>query len=305
MKNRRGYGKALISIIVSIISMMLIGLMKKTMSTIPFLNNILQFKNVGLESIKDFLEIHELNLRVDTGDVNSESISVDRKAKVIYSGVKIIWDGDGSKYYTLIVSDMNISKLTMMYDSTIDELNLEDMEVIKNKRRWIGKITIRPRSKLDTTVPCYLHLELNKFCCRLKTEQGRVSNELCYPNKPVIKVSDDEIHAWLSHERGQNYVTITEPDTLPSGSIKDYRIVLYIRDGRGIIKPLPKFTKTIKFKIGMVQPCLCYLVGTRGIGSKYEQYIGWIGEEQSMSMDETLSLDTVNIDGSNIFEFDQ
>lgn len=53
------------SIVIGIISMILMGILKKTLVKIPLFNNILQLKNVGLDSMKDFLEVSELNLRVE------------------------------------------------------------------------------------------------------------------------------------------------------------------------------------------------------------------------------------------------
>lgn len=296
MKRNKGYIKALISVLVSIISMVLMGMMRKTVSSIPFINNILQFKNVGLDSIKDFLEVHELNLKIDEGTVNGESILYGTKARALYDGIKIVWNHDESIRYTLIISTGEISKISMMYEKEIKLLLAEEVDELKRSSGWTRKVIIDRKGDAKTY---HYHVPFSKFYCRLKSDNGRVSNQIVYPDKSVPRIEQQEIKAWIQFERGQHYINVQESDEIDSGTIKDYQVLLYISDGRGLVKSLPKFKKSIKFKIGRVPPSLCFLTGTRNIGSKFEQYVGWIGEETSLTLNGILDYDPSEFDRVN------
>lgn len=350
------------SIVIGIISLILMGLLKKSLVKIPFINNLLQLKNVGLDSMKDFLEVSELNLRVEiikaaskTPDLesletNNISATIDETTNV--DTLRLVWDSDGSQEYIIFISSEYIPKMKLMYADNIVELNLSEVEDLLASTNWIRKIIIRdpgyiskedlnainnpieesdrdgvgddekdrnwkhsmrrsrsnvtlsikprsrnnrdkkksksrPKPKIEHTnlpAPTSYDLPFQKFNCRVRSDNGRVSRHVTYPIKQIPKIEQTEIQTWITKEKNNYYIHIEEPKEMPGGKIYEYKAILYIKNGKGAIRTIPRFTRFTKFKLGPLPPCLCYLTGIRNIGSQFEQFVSWIGEEEAMSL---------------------
>jgi len=310
---------------------------------LSFVQRLSQFKQVGYNALKDFLEVSELNLRVADNSFETNDQIVNNNSNpihIIYDGVKMIWDSDGSSEYHLILSPGYISKTipakhqvipvlkskgeNKMGECTAEEWIRLESEMRKGRKRWTKKITISIDNidEVKTPETPYYHVPFDTFNCRLVSGNGRISRNFAYNKSNYVvrnqhKGNDSsrgdslldnrlsgyqkrQINAWIcktfnsycySYVEGEQYshwLYIEEDPELNDSSVSkihDYKLVMYVDEGRGIVERLPKFKTSLKYKLPVIKegdelrPYLCYVVGTRSMGTQIEQYVGWINED--------------------------
>lgn len=256
------------TVVLGLVLLILIKVMRKNITEHSIINRILGLAGLGIDSVKDVLEVLELHLHVD---------------KIFPTGVRITWNNDNSDKYILLLSSDPIRKMDFLNLNNIKDYNkLEDLSA--GKTNWIRKFYINGNVIQVFFVP------LKEFHCRIKSSKGRLSRELEYTeNKHKPNDSDKEIEVWLTKDGHQNVINIKEPAHLKSGDIHEYRVYLYYNDGRGDLVNIPIFNnKVTSFNLGTLDHCLCHIIGYRTIGRNFEKYVGWIGEDQSLAVDGLL-----------------
>lgn len=286
------------SIVLAIVSMILMGVMKHSLQQIPFVNRLLQLKNLGVDSMKDFLEVSELNLRIqDNSNGSHNSINSERED---VTATTIEWDSDDSASYLIFLSSEYIPKLKLIHADSIPDFDHREVASLQNSSNWTRKILIK-MPKVEFTkgrLPSHpsSHVEphrktltyriaLKKFNCRVRSDYGRISRHLSYPADGKPKLQKKDIDAWIITKGRDYHLCIFE--TLP-GSILEYSVLLYIKDGMGLKLRVPPFKTFIDFNLGPSPPALCYLTGTRSVGIHFEQFIGWLGQMDVLFHDESL-----------------
>ena len=378
----RGTGKngkqavIITSVVVGVISMLVMNLIKNRLAKIPFFTRLFKLQDIGVNSMQDFLEVSELNLRVD--DESEGNI------KAIYDGINVIWDSDGSTEYIVFISSEYIHKIKLLDSDNIDILENYEIDQLSASTNWIRKIIVRSYkaifdddSSIDSSssiasdnensddsdednpngihkprtskikprrkhiknsfppaakskhnekyglAPTFCEIPFERFNCRVRSNNGRVSRHLTYPTGSKRKQEEKEIDAWVSKEGMNYYINMIEPDEKKASQIFEYQVVLYMADGKGAIRTIPPFSSmkfginipdkrhpritksndtrknneeknVIRVKLGPLPPCLCYITGIRGIGARFEQFVSWIGEQDAMTLNGEL--DGINID---------
>jgi len=286
MSNRR-------SVIIASVTMGLIGIifakiLKSTLGKSVIGQKISRYKKIGVNSVKDFLELGELKLRLE---------EFSNGIKPIYDGIKIIWEGDNSKSYIIIISPEYISRAQALDNANLLELNSKENKELNSKRNWIRKVTIdskRNKYSSDYTekeIKTSYIVNFEKFQCRVVSANGRVSKLLTYPVRRKKELDHQEIKAWLTKTGNTNYLNITEI----GGKLHDYKIVLYMTEGKGLVRNIQPFKGYIKIDLGVLPPCLCYISAIRNIGAPIEQFIGWIGEDHAFVEISEHELDQYNV----------
>jgi hypothetical protein len=283
-------GIVIASITMGIIGVFLLNLFKKSLEQIPIIKKIVNYKRVGVDSLKDFLELGELRLRLETFEDGIIPL---------YDGAKILWDTDESQEYTILISSDHISKIEMIDCENIPELDSDEKEKLNLEDGWKRKIILNKESKDDgqwdetkqewhsklhseNTIETSCVIPLDNFYCRVKSSNGRISNELKYPIRGKVKLEEKIINAWVTSSGNVHYLHLKENKEY---KIYDYKVVLYIADGKGIVRTLPKFKGYLKFKLGILPPCLCYVRGTRTVGVIAEEFVSWINESQALQIE--------------------
>ena len=137
----RGTGKngkqavIITSVVVGVISMLVMNLIKNRLAKIPFFTRLFKLQDIGVNSMQDFLEVSELNLRVD--DESEGNI------KAIYDGINVIWDSDGSTEYIVFISSEYIHKIKLLDSDNIDILEDYEIDQLSASTNWIRKIIVR------------------------------------------------------------------------------------------------------------------------------------------------------------------
>jgi len=281
------------SIVLGVVSMILMGLVRHHLLNVPLIKKIMQLKNLGLDSMKDFLEVSEINLSVKDG---TSRTSIGDAIETI-----VTWNTDGSSDYLVFISPEYISKLALLRSDNIEALLEDEIAELRESTNWIRKIEIhleqQDRSKhqkdedglgLDGEVTASCKIPFEKFNCRIRSRRGRISKHLSYPTDRKGKLKRAEIDCWLVEKLGEHYLYIREPDRETTGSIFEYRLVFYMEDGKGLERTIPPFSKFLKFRLGKLPPSLCYLTGMRTIGPPLEQFIGWIHEKDAFDVGVSL-----------------
>ncbi len=274
MSHRRDKKKAIVitSVVISVVTMIVMTIYRQSLGKSTIVKRLIQYKRLASDGLKDFFEIHELNLRLEkVKDEKEESM------KPIYDGVKIIWDSDSSESYIILISHEWISKMTALNIDNIQELKEEDIESLEDQKEWIRKIIIKD--------VLYYNVPFDKFQCRIRSSRGRVSRILTYPTRRRIKLEEKPILAWISKVSGKYYMSIQESNVKNAPKIHEYKIVLYMNEGRGVIRTVPPFKNFTMVELGELPSCLCYIRGMRSIGTVIEQFVKWIGEEEAMVID--------------------
>lgn len=278
------------------------GLVRHHLLNVPFIRKIMQLKNLGLDSMKDFLEVSEINLRIkrEAGS-NLPSTEHDEDKEHEEEGkieTIVTWNTDGSRNYTVFISPEYVSKLKLLRSDEIEPLLEEEIEELRESSNWIRKIEIQiaepPQKADDETlfeeeVMASCKVPFEKFNCRVRTKNGRISKHLSYPTERKGRIKQAEVDCWLSEKSGEHYIHIREPNRENNGSIFEYRLMFYIEEGKGLERTIPPFRKFTKLKLGKLPPSLCYLTGMRSIGPPLEQFVGWIN--QNDAFDVGVSLD--------------
>lgn len=289
---RRGDNKkgiVIASITMGIIGVFLLNIFKRSLEQIPLIKKIVNYKRVGVDSLKDFLELGELRLRLE----NLEDGIIP-----LYDGVKIMWDSDESEDYTILLSNTHISKIEMIdcenfQHFVLEEINdneiwkrkiIIDKKEIEEKEQWDENLEEwHSAIKLeDEDLNTFYIVPLDNFYCRVKSSNGRISNELKYPPSGKMKEDSQVINAWVTKTENIWYIHIRENNNY---KIYNYKVVLYMEDGKGIIRTVPPFSNYIKLKLGSLPPCLCYIRGMRSVGTTVEEYVAWINEEKALHIE--------------------
>lgn len=320
-------GAIITSVVLGVVSMILMGLAKKTVFKMPFVKHVLKVKNIGLDSMKDFLEISELNLRIDA---IAHSTTDAYRAEVIYDGIPIKWDSDDSTSYTIFVSPEPIVKHKLFDSDSIPFLEDEEVESLKTSSTWIrkivlGKDTSKSADKKDippffqqsprkdkeeeydadnpetyfnpdsdrtefytNNVRTDYRLPFTQFYCRIRSSNGRVSKELEYPGRNVTPLKKSELNTRIFKRGLDYYIQLEKNDSSKTSPIVDCQAILYVSDGKGRIINLPEIKTSIVAKLGQLPPCLCYVKGVYRAGLSFEQFVSWIGESSSLTLDGAL-----------------
>lgn len=284
------------SIVLGVVSMILMGLVRHHLLNVPFIKKIMQLKNLGVDSMKDFLEVSEINLRVrglsqenDVEDEEGTESDVEPEIETV-----VTWNTDGSKHYVVFISPEYISKLRLLRAEDIEPLHVDEIGELRESTNWIRKIEIHldhiaPRDQDEDGVneeeimgSC--KIPFRKFNCRIRSKYGRISKHLSYPTDRKAKLTVAEVDCWLIEKAGDHYLYIREPNRETTGSIFEYRLVFYMEGGKGLERTIPPFRKFAKFKLGKLPPSLCYLTGMRTIGPPLEQFVGWIHEKDAFDV---------------------
>lgn len=281
-------GVVIVSITMGIIGIFLMNVFKRTLEQIPFVKKISSYKQVGVNSLKDFFELGELHLRLET---------FENGIIPLYDGVKVVWDSDESKEYTIILSNDHISKIDMLNCENIEIFKVED---VKDDVIWKRKIILTNKEieereqwdenleewhttiKLEKPLSTYYVIPLENFYCRIQSSNGRISNELKYPTGGKVNPEEKIINAWVTKSKNKFYLHLKESKEY---KIYNYKIVLYMEEGKGIIRTIPPFEDYIKVKLGKLPPCLCYVRGTRSVGAQVEEFIAWINQEKALQIE--------------------
>lgn len=284
------------SVVVGVISAVILGVAKNHFKNNGFFRRIFQFQSLGIDSMKDFLEISELNLRVEAPPAVAEPI---RSSDDDLRGHEVKWDADGSKAYTIFIASEYLGKLRLLFADNIADLQEEDAVNLQEASNWIRKIHLQVSECQQTvvddqngsrTVLSY-RIPFEQFNCRIRSENGRVSRHLQYPDFVVDKTKDREIDAWLVHEGDQYSICIRDVREDEKGkpkSIHELQVVIYLEEGRGAVRTVPPFKNFIKLELGALPSGLCYLTGIRSLGTPFEQFVAWIGERNALSLDGRL-----------------
>lgn len=305
-RNSKKQTAVIASVVLGLISIMIMGALKKTLNRIPFFNKFMQLKNLGLDSMKDFLELSELNLRTESPDTIAD-VAHEEEPINPEEGHLVVWDSDGSSEYTLFIASEYLGKFRLLYADTIPFLREDEIPDLRESTNWMRKITVTKedanekisrghqtnyeRNDDRNKLRCSYPIPFEQFNCRIRSSNGRVSRHLQYPNFENQKVPEREVDAWLVQEGDGYYFYLKEPKETKERSKKriyEYQIVLYVGDGKGLVRTVPPFKDFIKVELGKVEPGLCYLTGIRAIGTSFEQFVGWIGERRSLQMDNVL-----------------
>lgn len=322
MSNQKQNKKTVVlsSLVIGLAGMVLMGVMKNKLLNVPFFKRLLQFKNVGLDSMKDFLEIAELNYRVFDSSLLGDLYKLDPS---LNDGVRVAWDLDESTGYTIFVSAEPISKELLFNDSKIPLLRVDEVKDLQTKSNWIRRIQIGaidqikkteknmpwveldqedlPEEEVDPkikdgrplgskTIVNTFNIPFNSFYSRLRSRNGRVSKEISHPSLRKKEEQIQEVRTTIFSRGRHHYLKITQNQLEHRSTIYDYQVVLYLSDGQGLRRLVPPFKESIEIRLGVVQPCLCYITGIREIGEPFEQYVGWIGEEKALTLDGELEL---------------
>lgn len=149
-----------------------IGLIIFILKRIPrVFSKLKTFKSLSLDGIKDFFEVHELNLRVE------EEIS---GINVIYDGTRVCWNNDGSPDYTIYWSDEHIYKADCFEGN--DKLN----------------------SIVSKRTSCLIPRD--EFYCRVKSAKGRLSRILKFPQRKISYNTTSETVAIIKEYGTDVYV---------------------------------------------------------------------------------------------------
>lgn len=279
---------------------------------LSFIERLIQLKRIGVNSVKDFLEVGELNLRLGekVGEKEGEKEEKVRKEEV--GAVKVIWDSDGSPEYIVIMSPSYIPKSTPLQHSSIYLISEEDMRdrslEKSSGKRWKRKAVVSSVSSSNGVVSsvlgskhetCFYYVPFSRFHCRLISSNGRISRDLEYSSRPAEgndSASDPcghftvykkpEIDAWISYSCGVGsdgdkiyYMNVKEDLGINCSSVSkihEYNVILYVDGGKGLIRKVPYFTGYTKYKLGRLPACLCYISGVRSTGVEIEQFVTWI-----------------------------
>lgn len=258
------------------------GVMKHSLQKIPFIDRLLQLKNIGVDSMKDFLEVSELKLRIAddqpriSNHINDENL-----------GTTIEWDSDDSSSYLIFISSEYIPKIKLLHANHIPDFDEKELSILQNSSNWTRKLLITPpkvdnRSKVKSLQQ---RIALKKFNCRVRSDYGRISRHLAYPADGKTKLQRNEIDVWILTKGRDYHLCILE--SVP-GSILEYSVVLYVKDGTGLKIDVPPFKRFIDFNLGPVTPSLCYLTGVRSVGIPFEQFVAWLGQEKVLYDDSEL-----------------
>jgi len=270
MSHRRNKKKAIVitSVVISVVTMIVMTIYKQALGKSNIVKKIIQYKRLASDGLKDFFEIHELNLRLE---------KIEGDIKPIYNGIKIIWNSDNSESYTILISPEWISKMTALNIDDIQELKEEDIESLEDQKEWVRKFIVKD--------VLYYNIPFDKFQCRIKSSRGRVSRILTYPTRRRTQLEEKPILAWISKISNKYYMSIQESNVKNAPKIFEYKIILYMNEGKGVIRTVPPFKDFTMVELGELPPCLCYIRGMRSIGTVIEQFVKWIGEEESMTID--------------------
>lgn len=289
----------LTSVVLGVLSILVMKMLK--LKEVPFINKILEFKNLGVDSLKDFLEISDLNLRREEQMGNIE---------IVYSGTKLVWNDDESNFYTMIISSDYVTKLQFVNLKNIQEIKIEDINKLVIGSKWIYKISILSNHKSvepkaygnsfnflnignhqtesnKHIISCILPLEI--FHCRIKSGNGRLSKNLKCPTNDSKLKTKKLLDTWITKDGSNYYLHVKGIKDKNIENLIDYKVVLYNKSGKGLIKNIPKFKTEIKYKLGPLSPCLCYIFAMYNIGTPYEQFVSWIGEDESLSLNSELN----------------
>jgi len=277
------------SVALSLISIAILGVLRKTASRVPFFRKLFQLQNLGLDSMKDFLEISELNLRTESPSIDyldADEVKDNKGAKLEH---EITWDSDGSDHYTIFISSEYIGKLRLL-DSSIELLMEQDVVDLKDFTNWIRKIKVHKDELSVNSVmnTCSYTIPFEKFNCRVRSSNGRVSRHFEYPAPDREATPDREVDCWVVPEGDSYYFYLMERNG-KSKSIYEYQLVIYLNDGKGLVRTVPPFKQFLRLKLGSLPSGLCYLTGVRSVGVPFEQYVGWIGEHNALTLDGELA----------------
>lgn len=262
------------SIVLAIVSMILMGVMKHSLQKIPFVDRLLQLKNIGVDSMKDFLEVSELKLRI-----------VESSAKSL--GATLEWDSDDSSSYLVFISPEYIPKMKLLHSNSIPDYDEAELSILQNSSNWTRKLLInQPPHNAKQAKFIRQVMPFKKFNCRVRSAYGRISRHVSYPADGKTKLQRNEIDVWLLTKGPNQHLCILESEP---GTILEYSVILYVKDGMGLKIAVPPFKRFIDFNLGPVVPSLCYLTGVRSVGIPFEQFVGWIGQEKTLYADTSLN----------------
>jgi len=268
---------AVTSIVLGVVSVVMVGLMKHKLKAVPMISRFMDMKNLGIDSMKDFLEVSELDLRVMKNPV----LHPQSRTKVA-----IEWNSDESGGYTVFISNSPITKAYLMNVEMIPEYKWDPL-LIDLQEHWIRKEHVKT---LDYGI------EFDSAYCRIRSDNGRVSKEISFGIHSAGRhkgfrgegaLIKDEINCWLTQIDGEWYLHIIEPTETLKGVILAYQIRLYMGDGMGFIRSVEQFKGHVTIPLGRLKSCLCYIKGLRGIGLSIEQFVGWI-EDPILTTDPEL-----------------
>lgn len=257
--------KIITSVVVGVFSSLFIALYKRGLSK-NFLTKLSNLKSLTSDGIKDFLEVQNLNLRIK---VNKKQI--DEK-----DVVKLYWDSDSSDHYFVFLSKEKITKSIVINLDKIPFLEDNEIHELLKKQNWIRKIKVN--NSLSFTVP------FNKFHSRLRSARGRISNSISYPSIKRKYIDKEQIVCWIIKRHDEYMVCIRETNDKNNTKILFYEIILYMDDGMGVRRKVPPFKDFIRINLGPLNPCLCYIQASRSIGISLEKFVGWIGEEEALTL---------------------
>jgi len=294
MKTRKSKKSIIIaSVTVGLIGLLLTKLLKRALANSSIVKKISYYKKVGLNSVKDFLELGELRLRLE---------ELDGGIKAIYDGTKIVWDSDGSKSYIIIISPEYISKTQALNIENIIVLSDSEIQDLKISREWIRKVIITAQinkyssNYSERDIKTNYIIPFEKFQCRVISSNGRLSRLLTFPERRKQNLNNQEIKCWLTKFGNNNYLNISNSRNPGDSRFYDYKVVIYVKEGKGLVKSIPDFKTHIKFDLGILPPCLCYIFAMRKIGAPLEQFVGWIGEDHSFIEYSDEELNKFNIE---------
>jgi len=267
-----------VAVMIGMLVTIIMSVYKKSLGQFNLVKKIVQYKRLVSDGMKDFFEVQELNLRLDR---SRETLKNNN------NNVRVLWDSDNSNGYILIISSEYISKMAVMNSDTIQELKND--EDFSNQMSWIRKVILNDTNTLQYDIP------FDRFQCRIKSEKGRVSRLLKYPTRRQTRKEKKEIQAWVSKIGRQYFISIEESKDSATGKIYEYQIILYINDGKGVVRTVPPFKDSIRLCLGELPPCLCYIKAIRNIGIPIEQFICWIKEDEAMK----INLDEFNLQSSD------
>jgi len=259
------------SVIVGIITTLSIAIYKTVLNK-DILKKIVRLRKLTSDGFKDFLEVQELNLRV-------------KKKKPIHGGdhnknskktIRVTWDSDSSEEYIVYLSKECITKMIVLNSENVLPFDPEDIDRLNNQQNWLRKITLQ--NKLYFDVPFI------KFHCRVKSSRGRISHLLSYPVRRRPKKKKSDVVAWVTKMGKNNILSIQESNSETAAKVIEYKVVLYIEDGKGLIRTVPPFRGFTRVDLGELPPCLCYIKASRSIGISLEQFVTWIGEDQALTL---------------------
>lgn len=269
------------SIVLAIVSMILMGVMKHSLQKIPFVDRLLQLKNIGVDSMKDFLEVSELKLRIVEQSVKTAKNGDDK-----LHGATIEWDSDESASYLIFISPEYIPKMKLLHSNSIPDYDEAELSILQNSSNWTRKLLInQPPHNAKQAKFIRQVIPFKKFNCRVRSAYGRISRHLAYPADGKTKLQRNEIDVWLLTKGPNQHLCILESEP---GTILEYSVILYVKDGMGLKIAIPPFKRFIDFNLGPVTPSLCYLTGVRSVGIPFEQFVGWIGQEKVLFADGSL-----------------